>query len=101
MSSSSPKLVALENGVDLLLEKIISLTTLVNDQEERINLLTNELSAVSSQKVSLESENVALKAKLQSQLSQSNAPVVDQETYNRKINELVKEINSCISLLNT
>ncbi|MFK8038837.1 MAG: hypothetical protein AB8B74_11140 [Crocinitomicaceae bacterium] len=101
MSSSSPKLVDLENGVDLLLKKIIALTTLVNDQEERIDLLTNELSEVSSQKAGLASENLALLAKVQAQLPQSNPAVVDQDAYNRKINELVKEINSCISLLNT
>ncbi len=100
MSSSNPKLVDLENGVDLLLKKISSLTSLVNDQEERIDLLTNELSTVSSHKAKLESENVALMAKIQSQLNQNGPQVVNQEAYNQKINELVKEINSCISLLN-
>ena len=63
MSSSNSKLVDLENGVDLLLEKINSLTTLVKDQEERIDLLTNELSNISSQKAKIESENVALMQK--------------------------------------
>lgn len=101
MSSSNPKLVTLENGVDLLLEKIKSLTTLVSDQDERLDLLTNELSKVSSEKANADSENIALMAKIQSQSSQTGAPVVDQDAYNQKINELVKEINNCISLLNT
>jgi chromosome condensin MukBEF ATPase and DNA-binding subunit MukB len=101
MSSSNPKLVAIENGVDLLLKRINSLTALINDQGDRIDLLTNELSDTSDQRASLESENVALMAKIQGQLNQSSpAPIVDQEAYNQKINELVKEINSCISLLN-
>lgn len=100
MSSSNPKLVALENGVDLLLERINSLTALVNDQSVRIDLLTKELGDISTEKANLESDNIALKAKLQSQINQSSAPVVDQAAYNQKINELVKEINNCISLLN-
>lgn len=101
MSSSNPKLVALENGVDLLLKKINTLTALASDQEERIELLTNELSKISSEKASIASENIALMAKMQSQLNQTVPPVVDQEAYNQKINELIKEINGCISLLKT
>ncbi|MFK8046300.1 MAG: hypothetical protein AB8B72_12465 [Crocinitomicaceae bacterium] len=101
MSSSNPKLVELEKGVDLLLEKVKALTSVVNNQEERIDLLTNELSAVSSEKANLESENIALMAKVQAQLNESVPPLLDPDAYNQKINELVKEINSCISLLST
>lgn len=100
MSSSNPKLVEIENGVDLLLEKVGSLSSLVKDQAARIDLLNTELSEVTAQKEHLASENVALMAKIQSELSQSVPPVVDEAAYNQKINELVKEINQCISLLN-
>lgn len=100
MSSSNPNLAKIEKGVDLLLEKISSLSILVKNQEERIDLLNSENKKLQTEISILEAEEIRLKAEIQQKTATSAPDVFDKSTYNQKINDLVKEINSCISLLN-
>ncbi len=100
MSSSNPNLAKIEKGVDLLLEKISSLSLLVKNQEERIDLLNSENKKLQTEISILEAEEIRLKAEIQQKTATSAPDVFDKSTYNQKINDLVKEINSCISLLN-
>ncbi|MFD1551222.1 hypothetical protein DNU06_13120 [Putridiphycobacter roseus] len=100
MSSSNPNLAKIEIGVDLLLDKISSLSLLVKNQEERIDLLNADNVKLRSEINGLEAEKVRLKAEIQSKANNSAPSVFDKSAYNQKINDLVKEINSCISLLN-
>lgn len=101
MSDSNSKILEIEQGLDHMIQKITALSDLVKNQEERIDMLTKSNDQFSAENTALKTENSRLQTELQAaQSAGDNTPVVDEAAYNHKINELVKEINSCIALLN-
>ena len=102
MSNSNSKVLRIEEGVDQLIEKIDALSALVKNQEERIEMLTNQVNEFTSENERLADLNTALELKMQQTVftPQTDDSGIDKAAYNHKINELVKEINACISLLN-
>ncbi len=102
MSNSNSKLSEIEQGIDQLVSKISSLNDLVKSQEEKIEMLTEKNNNFSEKNERLEILNQELEEKVKKtgESSGSDVPEIDTEAYNHKINELVKEINACISLLN-
>jgi len=102
MSNSNAKVLEIEQGVDQLVDKIGVLSDLVKDQEGRISVLIEQLGEATRNSEELAKLNAALETKLQmdSTAVSSDEEASDRSTHNHKINELVKEINTCISLLN-
>ena len=101
MSSSGLKIIEIEKGIDLLLEKVSTLSTLVNTKENRIEELTAELDSLKVENKVLKTEKSDWINNSQFENKSTSPAVVDSEAYNQKIDDLVTEINNCISLLNT
>ena len=102
MSILDSKVIEIENSVEQLITKTVSLSDIVKNQESKIELLSKEIKKLTSNNKELEDINDALSLRLKSTESQSESKMqgFDNTTYNHQINELVKEINACISLLN-
>jgi len=94
MSENNALILQLDNGVNALIEKVTKLTLIVKNQEDKISTLENEIAQYESTKVEMESEI----SRLKSQSLESDKQIINE--YKVKINELVKEIDNCISLLN-
>tara|TARA_B100000809_G_scaffold129593_1_gene127521 strand:- start:772 stop:1065 length:294 start_codon:yes stop_codon:yes gene_type:complete len=96
MSEANQLINKLEQGVDALLEKVSKLNDVVKNQEGEIQNLTR-LSENYKEENSILNESVdRLKENIQDKNSDSER--IGQ--YKTRIKELVKEIDSCISLLN-
>lgn len=96
MSEANQLIEKLEQGVDALLNKVSELSVVVENQKDKIDELTRLSENYKEENASL-SDNVSrLKTKIQD--SNSDSEKIGQ--YKTRINELVKEIDSCISLLN-
>lgn len=98
MSNPEGKFLALENSIDSLLERMESLTTLAKKQTLRIEGLSKELEACELLNDQLKLDNSDLKQNVIN--SNNNNEIEKVEIHNQRINELVKEINETISLLN-
>ncbi len=96
MSEANQLIKNLERGVELLIEKVTSLTEVVNNKDQKIEEL-KRLNQV------YKTENDSLNEKitrLNTQVQESNSDSEKIGQYKTRINELVNEIDSCISLLN-
>jgi uncharacterized coiled-coil DUF342 family protein len=96
MSESKELINKLEEGVDALIDKVSKLSLIVKNQEEKIEELVLQNESLKNENLELTNKNKQLVDKIQ--VSHSGSDQLSQ--YKSKINELVKEIDTCISLLN-
>lgn len=96
MSDSKELIVKLENGVDALIDKVSKLSLIVKNQEKKLDELEKLKENYKVENLRLTKEVEDLQQKIQS--NNSDSEQIGQ--YKSKINELVKEIDTCISLLN-
>ncbi len=96
MSDSKELIVKLERGVDALIDKVSKLSLIVKNQEKKLEELEQLKENYKVENLRLTKEVEDLQQKIQS--NNSDSEQIGQ--YKTKINELVKEIDTCISLLN-
>lgn len=96
MSKANELIFKLEGGVDALIKKSSNLSVQVEELNSRIVGLNKQVEELEQQVVIQNNQNDVLKRRLES----SNDDSADLDKYKLKINELVNEIDSCISLLN-
>ena len=96
MSEANQLIKKLEQGVDTLITKVSSLSVVVKTQEDKIEELTRLSDNYKEENTGLNDSVNRLKVKIQN--SNSDSEKIGQ--YKLRISELVKEIDSCISLLN-
>jgi len=96
MSEANLLIDKLEQGVDTLISKVSSLNELVKNQKDEISELNKTIDNYKEENLML-TENVS-RLKLKLQTSNSDSEKIGQ--YKEKIDKLVNEIDSCISLLN-
>ncbi len=96
MSESKELINQLENGVDALIDKVSKLSLIAKSQEEKLEELKHLTENYKVENLRLTKEVEALQQKIQA--NNSGSEQIGQ--YKSKINELVKEIDTCISLLN-
>jgi DNA repair ATPase RecN len=96
MSDSKELISKLENGVDALLDKVTKLSLIVKNQEQKLDNFAklNENYKVENLRLTQEVKD------LQHKIQENNSDSEQIGQYKSKINELVKEIDMCISLLN-
>ncbi len=96
MSDSKELIVKLESGVDALIDKVSKLSLIVKNQEKKLEELEKLTENYKVENLRLTKEVEDLQQKIQN--NNSDSEQIGQ--YKSKINELVKEIDTCISLLN-
>jgi predicted RNase H-like nuclease (RuvC/YqgF family) len=96
MSEANQLIEKLEQGVEALITKVAKLSVVVKNQEDKIVELTRLSENYKEENNSLNDNVNRLRAKVQN----SNSDSEKIGLYKTRINELVKEIDSCISLLN-
>lgn len=96
MSESKELINQLENGVDALIDKVSKLSLIAKNQEEKLEELKHLTENYKVENLRLTKEVETLQEKIQA--NNSDSEQIGQ--YKTKINELVKEIDTCISLLN-
>lgn len=96
MSNSKELIIKLERGVDALIDKVYKLSLIVKSQEQKLGDLTELVENYKADNYRLTKEIEELQRKIQ--VKNSGSEQIRQ--YKSKINELVKEIDTCISLLN-
>lgn len=96
MSEANQLINKLEEGVDALLKKVSKLNEIVRNQEGKIQELTR-LSENYKEENNILNESVN---RLKENLIDKNSDSEKIGQYKTRIKELVKEIDSCISLLN-
>ncbi|HIP37027.1 MAG TPA: hypothetical protein EYG85_09250 [Crocinitomix sp.] len=96
MSNSKELIIKLERGVDALIDKVYKLSLIVKSQEQKLGDLTELVENYKTDNYRLTKEIEELQQKIQ--VKNSGSEQIRQ--YKSKINELVKEIDTCISLLN-
>jgi len=96
MSDSKELINKLESGVDALIDKVAKLSLIIKNQEQKLAELTRLTENYKVENLRLTQEVEGLQQKIQE--NNSDSEQIGQ--YKSKINELVKEIDTCISLLN-
>lgn len=96
MSKANELIFKLEGGVDALIKKSSNLSVQVQKLSSTIDSLNEQVDELKQQVVMQNNQNDVLKRRLES----SGDDSADLDKYKTKINELVNEIDSCISLLN-